>query len=132
MRSRRAAQRAALHRDQEIGERDELAERHMMLAISTISASGQEPEVVEEHDAAHDGVGSAEPSVVRGEHRQHVGGDVADRRRDDQRPGVLDGVVAAPRELPAAARAVARLAGLGRPREQARRFRRKRDRPGRR
>src|SRR5215467_7086554 len=84
-----ASRDAPLHRDEEIGEGHQLAE--------------------EEHHAAHDGVGVGRAQRSGGEHGQHVGGDVADGRGDHERPRALDGLVTAPRQLGAAAWAMAQL-----------------------
>src|SRR5215472_5272208 len=99
----------ALDRDEEIGEGHQLAERDHHARHQ--HGEGQRPRSggVEEHHAAHDGVGIGRAQRGGGEHGQHVGGDVADGCRDHERPRALDGLVTAPRQLRAAARAVAQL-----------------------
>src|SRR5215467_12532079 len=108
-----ASRDAPLHRDEEIGEGHQLAEgdhhaRHQ-------HGEGQRPRsrIVEEHHAAHDGVGVGRAQRSGGEHGQHVGGDVADGCRDHERPRALDRLMTAPRELAAAARAMAQLGRRG-------------------
>src|SRR5499433_265451 len=104
-----ASRNPALDRDEEIGEGHQLAERDHHARHQ--HGEGQRPRSggVEEHHAAHDGVGIGRAQRGGGEHRQHVGGDVADGCRDHERPRALDGLVTAPRQLRAAARAVAQL-----------------------
>src|SRR5215831_4312905 len=104
-----ASRDAPLHRDEEIGEGHQLAEgdhhaRHQ-------HGEGQWPRSrgVEEHHAAHDGVGVGRAQRGGGEHGQHVGGDVADGRGDHERPRALDGLMTAPRQLGAAAWTMAQL-----------------------
>src|SRR5215469_16904916 len=108
-----ASRDAPLHRDEEIGEGHQLAEgdhhaRHQ-------HGEGQWPRSrgVEEHHAAHDGVGVGRAQRSGGEHGQHVGGDVADGRGDHERPRALDGLVTAPRQLRAAAWAMAKFGRHG-------------------
>src|SRR5262245_20184837 len=114
--------RAALYRDQEIGQRDQLAEGdhnagHQHNERKRPGAGG-----VEEHHPAHDGVGIDGPEGGGGEHGQDVGRDVANGGGDDERPRVLNGVVPARCELRAAARTVRRLGQGGRLRQQAARL----------
>src|SRR5262245_3867479 len=117
-----SAERAALHRDQQVDERNQLAERHHHARHQHDEGEGPRSRGVEEHHSTHDGVGVGGPERVRGEDGQGVRGDVADRRGHHERPRVLDRVVAAPCELCAAAGAVPRLGQASGSREQAARL----------
>src|SRR5215813_12529487 len=104
---------ATLHRDEQIGEGHQLAERNHHARHQ--HREGQRPRArgVEKHHAAHDGVGIGRSERGGAEHGQHVGRDVADSRGDHERPRALDGLTTAPRQLRAATRAMAQL-GLAR------------------
>src|SRR5499433_430378 len=77
-----APRHAALDRDEEIGEGHQLAERDHHARHQHGEGQRPRPRGVEEHHAAHDGVGIGRAQRGSGEHGQHVGGDVADGCRD--------------------------------------------------
>src|SRR5262252_6098124 len=104
-----APRHAALDRDEEIGEGHQLAERDHHARHQHGEGQRPRPRGVEEHHAAHDGVGIGRAQGGGGEHGQHVGGDVADGRGDHERPRALDGLMTAPRQLGAAAWTMAQL-----------------------
>src|SRR5215831_5582825 len=104
-----APRHAALDRDEEIGEGHQLAERNHHARHQHGEGQWPRSRGVEEHHAAHDGVGVGRAQRGGGEHGQNVGGDVADGRGDHERPRALDGLMTAPRQLGAAPWAVAQL-----------------------
>src|SRR5215813_10935976 len=108
-----ASRNPALDRDEEIGEGHQLAERDHHARHQ--HREGQRPRSggVEEHHAAHDGVRIGRAQGSGGEHGQHVGRDVTNGRRNHERPRALYGLMTPPRQLGAAARAMAQLGRRG-------------------
>src|SRR5215470_7657516 len=98
-----ASRHAALNRDEEIGEGHQLAERNHHARHQHGEGERPRSRRVQEHHAAHDGVGIGRAQRGGGEHGQHVGGDVADGCRDHERPRALDGFMTARRQLGSAA-----------------------------
>ena len=90
--------RAALHRDQQIGERENLSQRNHDARDENDQRQRPRARLVQEDHAADDGVEFGRSQRRRAEHRQGVGRYVADRRCDQQRPSVLDRVVASPHQ----------------------------------
>src|SRR5215470_4511243 len=104
---------APLHLDQQVGKGNELAERDHDTCDEHDERERPRARGVEEYHATHDRVGLGRSESGRGEDWKQVRGYVEDRRGDDERPGVLDGMFAAPHEGCTAARAVPRVGGIG-------------------
>src|SRR5262249_37613939 len=114
-----ASRDPALDCDEEVGEGHQLPKGNHHARYE--HGEGERPRArgVEEHHAAHDGVGVGRAQRGGGEHGQHVGGDVADGRGDHERPRALDGLMPAPRQLGAAAWTMAQLRLARRPGQES-------------
>src|SRR5262249_7978955 len=113
------AEGAALHSDQQINQRHQLAERDHHASDEHNERQRPRSRRVKKYYSTHDGIAIGRTERGRSEHRQNVCGDVTDRGSDDERPGVLYRVITARHELRAAARAVAQLRRVRRTRQQA-------------
>src|SRR5262249_60781137 len=109
------AEGAALHSDQQINQRHQLAERDHHASDEHNERQRPRSRRVKKYYSTHDGIAIGGAERGRIEHRQNVGWDVADRGSDDERPGGLYRGRTARHELRATARAVARLRRVRRP-----------------
>src|SRR5262245_5127335 len=111
-------ERAALHRDQQVGQSDQLAEWDHYARHQHDEREVPRSRAVEQEHAAHDRVLLGRAERGRDEDGEGVRRDVADGGGDYEGPRVLDRVMVPHLELGAAAGTVPRLSWLGEPREQ--------------